>query len=270
MILKNKTVALPGLGGAGGQHIITLARMGVGGFHIADNDYYELKNFNRQYGATLNSINQHKVKVMTDSVLNINPDIRLKSWAAFIDKSNVEDFLSGCDLVIDCVDAFNIEARRLIFNNAKEMNIPVITAGPIGYSCALLTFLPNSISFDDYIDYHEEDSNDLNFLRFIFGLTPRPYHLKYLDTKSVNSFDKSGSSISTSIALCSGFAGVEALKVLLNKGVIKAAPHFHYYDPFLMKFKIGYNLFGNRNPTQKLLLKLAKKSKGLQFLQEGV
>jgi len=32
--LSSKTVAIAGLGGVGGVHLLTLARLGVGNFHI--------------------------------------------------------------------------------------------------------------------------------------------------------------------------------------------------------------------------------------------
>ena len=50
--LRSSRVAIAGMGGVGGIHLITLARLGIGAFHIADPDHFELVNFNRQYGAT--------------------------------------------------------------------------------------------------------------------------------------------------------------------------------------------------------------------------
>jgi len=48
LILKEKIVAIAGLGGVGGIHAITLARLGIENFHIADLDTFEVENFNRQ------------------------------------------------------------------------------------------------------------------------------------------------------------------------------------------------------------------------------
>ena len=49
--LCDKTVAIAGMGGVSGAHLITLARLGVGAFHIADLDSFEIANINRQFGA---------------------------------------------------------------------------------------------------------------------------------------------------------------------------------------------------------------------------
>ena len=63
--LRYKRIAIAGMGGVGGFHLLTLVRFGVGVFNIADGDAFDLVNFNRQAGATLESIGHSKVAVMT-------------------------------------------------------------------------------------------------------------------------------------------------------------------------------------------------------------
>ena len=41
-LLRGKRVAIAGMGGVGGVHLLTLARLGVGAFHIADFDRFDL------------------------------------------------------------------------------------------------------------------------------------------------------------------------------------------------------------------------------------
>ena len=59
--LKASRVCIAGLGGVGGVYLLTLARMGIGAFSIAEFDTYALANFNRQVGATLSSIDRPKM-----------------------------------------------------------------------------------------------------------------------------------------------------------------------------------------------------------------
>jgi len=59
--LRQRRVAIAGLGGVGGVHLLTLTRLGIGKFNIADNDRFELVNFNRQAGATVDSIGRPNV-----------------------------------------------------------------------------------------------------------------------------------------------------------------------------------------------------------------
>lgn len=41
-LLKNKRIAIAGLGGVGGFHFLTLARLGIQNFNIADLDHFEI------------------------------------------------------------------------------------------------------------------------------------------------------------------------------------------------------------------------------------
>src|SRR6185295_14115220 len=71
--LRRTCVALPGLGGVGGAHLQALARMGIGAFHLADPDTFEVANFNRQLGASMATVGRSKAEVMAETVSQINP-----------------------------------------------------------------------------------------------------------------------------------------------------------------------------------------------------
>jgi len=141
-VLKNARVAIAGLGAVGGMHLVTLARMGVGHFHIADLDHYELANFNRQVGATTATIGESKVDVMTRMVHEINPDCTVTGFPDGVQADNVEHFLEGVDVAVDGLDYFALEARDLFYKATYANDIPVVAAGPLGCSAALL--LPRS------------------------------------------------------------------------------------------------------------------------------
>ena len=71
--LRNSRVAIAGMGGVGGVHLVTLARLGIGKFTIADPDVFEVANFNRQYGATISNVGRNKAEAMAEAALDINP-----------------------------------------------------------------------------------------------------------------------------------------------------------------------------------------------------
>ena len=48
--LSSKRVAIAGAGGVGGEHLVTLSRLGIQKFNISDFDEFEIHNFNRQAG----------------------------------------------------------------------------------------------------------------------------------------------------------------------------------------------------------------------------
>jgi tRNA A37 threonylcarbamoyladenosine dehydratase len=46
-VLRAKRVAIAGRGGVDGSHLLTLTRLGIGAFSVADPDVFEPVNFNR-------------------------------------------------------------------------------------------------------------------------------------------------------------------------------------------------------------------------------
>src|SRR5690606_35624512 len=108
-----------GLGGVGGIHLMNLARIGVGRFHIADFDQFEIANFNRQMGASTSTLGQKKVGVMKSLALDLNPHLEIKTFDAGLNDSNLEAFFEGVDLYVDGLDFFCIEIRRKAFAMAR-------------------------------------------------------------------------------------------------------------------------------------------------------
>ena len=106
--LKHATVAIAGMGGVGGDYLITLARAGVGNFKISDFDEFEVANFNRQYGATLSAVGKPKMTVMQNLVLDINPTCNIELYGEGIDESNVDRFLENVDVFIDALSLIHI------------------------------------------------------------------------------------------------------------------------------------------------------------------
>lgn len=64
--LAGKRIAIAGLGGVGGSHLLTAVRMGIGRFSISDPDAFELVNFNRQAGASLRHLHRPKIEVRAE------------------------------------------------------------------------------------------------------------------------------------------------------------------------------------------------------------
>ena len=64
--LRGKRVAIAGLGGVGGAHLLTLTRLGIGAFHIADFDTFDIANFNRQAGAMTSTLGRKKSEVLAE------------------------------------------------------------------------------------------------------------------------------------------------------------------------------------------------------------
>ena len=104
--LRGKRVAIAGMGGVGGVHLLTLARLGIGAFHIADFDTFDIANFNRQAGAMVSTLGQPKVAVLAQMARDINPELDIKQFPDGIHDSNLAEFFAGVDLYVDGLDFF--------------------------------------------------------------------------------------------------------------------------------------------------------------------
>ncbi len=256
--LSDAKVAIPGMGGVGGVHLITLARTGIGKFHIADFDIYEPVNINRQFGAKVPDFGKPKLEVMTEQALSVNPYLELSLFKEGINELNMDSFLEGVDVVIDSLDFFQFDIRRVLFKRAAEKGIYVITAGPMGFSSAMLIFSPDGMGFDEYFNITAGMEDKDKYLSFAMGLAPRPTHIKYIDLKKVDLDSKAGPSLNIACQICSGMAATETVRIILHKGKVKSVPYYVQYDPYLQKLHKGYLFMGNKNPLQKLKMFIVK------------
>ncbi|VAV88673.1 hypothetical protein MNBD_ALPHA02-2309 [hydrothermal vent metagenome] len=251
--LRHKRVAIPGMGGVGSAYLLALVRLGVSKFHISDMDVFEQANFNRQVGAFMSTVGRPKVEVMAEMAADINPEIDIKSFGDGISRDNIDAFLEGVDIVVDGFDFFALDIRRDVFKRCHELSIPAITCAPVGMGAALLSFMPGKMSFEDYFRITDQDSEEDQYIKFLIGLTPRPAHRGYLvDPSYVDMKNHKVPSTPIGIQLCTGLIVTEVLKVLLERGGVKAAPHYQLYDAYRGILRKGYIPFGNGNPLQRL------------------
>lgn len=258
-ILKNKRVAIAGLGGVGGSHLITLARLGIGKFNIADFDCFELANFNRQAGASMSRLNRPKVDVLEEMALDVNPTLDIKKFPSGVTTDNLSEFLTDVDVYLDGVDFFAFAAREAIFAACAKMGIPAVTAAPLGMSVALINFMPGQMSFEDYFQLQDKSELD-KILHFLVGLSPAMLQSGYLvDPAAVDLPNHKGPSTSMGCELCAGFAGSQALKIVLKRDNILAAPWSLQFYAYRCKLVKIWRPWGNRNPLQRLSLIMAKR-----------
>lgn len=261
--LRGKRVAIAGMGGVGGVHLLTLARLGVGAFHLADFDQFDLANFNRQAGAMVSTLGQPKVDVLTAMAQDINPELDIRLFPHGVGLENLRSFLDGVDLYVDSLDFFAFGARQQTFAACYERGIPAITAAPLGMGSAALNFLPGGMSFEDYFGWGDLP-DDEKALRFLLGLAPRGLHGNYLvDPSAVNLKERRGPSTIMGCQLCAGLAATEALKILLQRGPVRAAPYGLQFDAYRNKLVHTWRPGGHKNPLQRLTLWLLKRRLGL-------
>ncbi len=257
--LRASRIAIAGMGGVGGQHLLTLSRLGVGAFHLADFDCFDIENFNRQAGAMMANVGRAKVGVMTELALQINPETDVRTFDEGIHPGNIDQFLDGVDLYVDSLDFFAVAARRMVFKACAERRIPALTAAPLGMGVAFLAFLPGGMTFEDYFQLEGCDEPE-QLLRFLVGLAPAGLHRSYLvDPSTIDLANHRGPSTAVAIDLCAGLTGAQAVKLLLGRGEVPAAPIVLQFDAYRNRWRRSRRRGGNRHPLQRLTLWIARK-----------
>lgn len=258
-LLRTKRVAIAGVGGVGGAHLLTLTRLGIGSFHIADFDTFDIVNFNRQVGATVSSLNRPKVDVLVEMAVDINPELDIKVFPQGVTEQNLSEFFTHTDIYIDGLDFFAFAAREMVFDACARLNIPAVTVAPLGMGAALLNFLPGKMTFEQYFRLRGLPEMD-KALNFLLGLSPAMLQRAYLaDPSKVNFATHRGPSTGMACQLCAGIAATEALKILLQRGKVLSAPHGVHFDAYRNKLARTWRPGGNHNPLQRVIIGIARR-----------
>lgn len=249
--LRGSRVAVAGLGGAGGSHVAALARLGIGSLHLADPDTFDIVNLSRQHGASMHTLGMNKARVLAEQARAINPDIQTQIFTEPVSRANIDAFLDGVTVLVDAVDFFAIESRRLIFSEAKKRNIWAVTACPLGFSTAWLIFDPAGPGFDEYFDINDSTSPLERLVAFAVGLAPAATHRNQIDLTKVDPVGNKGPALGLSCGLCSGVAASEVVKIILGRQPIYSVPWYCQFDAYRCLFRRGYYWGGNRHPWQR-------------------
>ena len=125
--LKNRRVAVFGVGGVGGHCAEALCRSGVGAIDLFDGDIVDVTNINRQILATHKTIGRDKAAVMRERLLEINPGADIKAHKLFYlpDTADTVD-LAAYSYIVDAVDT--ITAKIELICRAAALGVPVISS----------------------------------------------------------------------------------------------------------------------------------------------
>ena len=126
-LLKQKSIAVFGLGGVGGNVCDALVRSGIGRVDLFDCDKVTITNLNRQLIATSKTIGLDKVDVMKEHLLSINDQVVINVNKTFLLPDNIDtiDF-SVYDYVVDAIDT--ISTKIAIITKCDQEGIKVISS----------------------------------------------------------------------------------------------------------------------------------------------
>ena len=198
--LLGARVLILGCGATGSMIANTLARAGVGHIKIADRDFVELTNLQRQVLFDEADVTEGLPKAVAAArhLIKINSSITVEPVVADVNAENIEDLISGVDLALDGTD--NFETRYLINDACVKHNRPWIYGGAVGSYGATMTIIPRVTAC----------------FRCVHRQAPPPGALATCDTAGV---------IAPIVTVIASIVSAEAIKLLngsgmLNRGMI--------------------------------------------------
>ncbi|HEY6121741.1 MAG TPA: ThiF family adenylyltransferase [Pyrinomonadaceae bacterium] len=116
-LIRNSRVLIVGCGALGSAQAEALARAGVGRLRIADRDFVEASNLQRQSMFTEQDAKERLPKAIAaaNRITQINAEVQTEPEVVDVNQSNIERLIGGCDVVLDGTDNF---ATRYLLNDA--------------------------------------------------------------------------------------------------------------------------------------------------------
>lgn len=140
--LRAARVLVVGCGALGSAAVDLLARAGVGRITIADRDFVELSNLQRQllFDEADAAAGAPKAVAAAQAVKRINSSVEVRPEVVDVTPANVEQLVRDADVVLDGTD--NFETRDLINDACVKLGIPWVYGGVIGSTGMSMTIIP--------------------------------------------------------------------------------------------------------------------------------
>ncbi|MCI8467323.1 MAG: tRNA threonylcarbamoyladenosine dehydratase [Bacilli bacterium] len=122
-LIQRKKVLLIGVGGVGGYALEALVRSGIQNITIADFDFIEETNINRQIIANSSNIGKSKVEEAKSRVSMINPQCKLDIITEKIKREDVSELVQGYDYVVDACDDVLLKVSLIQVCFQKQIKI---------------------------------------------------------------------------------------------------------------------------------------------------
>ena len=196
--LRASSVAIIGCGALGTAFANNLCRAGIGRLVIADRDYIELNNLQRQLLFDEDDIAQRLPKAIAAAqrLRRVNSETHIEALVEDINVDGIESLVQGVDLVIDATD--NFETRYLLNDSCVKYAKPWIYSAVIASYGVTMNIIPG----------------DTPCLRCIFPDMPLPGTTPTCDTAGV---------LNGIVGAITGVASTEALKILLKSEKVSRA-----------------------------------------------
>jgi adenylyltransferase/sulfurtransferase len=141
-LLESRAIII-GCGALGSAQVESLARAGVGKLRIADRDFVEASNLQRQTMFTERDASERTPKAIAaaNHIREINQEIEIEPEIVDVNHSNIERLISDCDVVLDGTD--NFATRYLINDACVKHEVNWIYGAAVGSYGVTMTIQPH-------------------------------------------------------------------------------------------------------------------------------
>ena len=141
--LLESRALIVGCGALGSAHAESLARAGVSKIRIADRDFVESSNLQRQTMFTEHDAAERIPKAIAAAthIREINAQIEVEAEVTDVNNSNIETLIKDCDVVLDGTD--NFATRYLINDACVKHEINWIYGAAVGSYGVTMTIQPH-------------------------------------------------------------------------------------------------------------------------------
>ena len=138
--IMNSTVAVVGMGALGSVSAQLLVRAGIGRMILIDRDVVEESNLQRQLLYTSLDIGKSKVVAAREKLLEINPALKIETYAVHVDATQV-CILEKAEIIVDGTD--NMITRLILNDYAQKSKKTLIYGSAIKTSGYVMAVVPN-------------------------------------------------------------------------------------------------------------------------------
>ena len=188
--LLNSSVLIIGMGGLGCPAAMYLAAAGVGRITIADDDFVEVSNLQRQIAHSHSNLGELKVKSAEDALKGLNADVEITAIKERLEGALLEEAVRHVDVVVDCCD--NFITRFAVNDSCLRHSKPLVSGAAIRMEGQVAVF-----------DSREADSPC--------------YHCLYQDGNQDESCATNGV-MSPVVGIIGSMQAMEAIKLISNIG----------------------------------------------------
>src|SRR5439155_10965614 len=138
--LMHSKVLLVGAGGLGSPAAYYLAAAGIGTLGLVDHDVVDRSNLQRQILHTDARVGTSKVASARQTLEALNPSVKVVGHEAQLTSANVEQILTGYELVVDGSD--NFPTRYLVNDACVKLRIPNVHGSVYRFEGQVSVFWP--------------------------------------------------------------------------------------------------------------------------------